>query len=161
MVKVASTKSQRKLFFNLRRYKRETLALSHSQVQSLAKDLDVTEREVIEMDKRISGSDIPLDNFDDDDDRMAPANYLQTTETEPTAVLERDGRYRLYSDGIEEALSGLDPRSRRVIETRWMVDENPMTLQHLAVEFGISAERVRQIEAAALKKMRKTLTAYT
>ncbi|MBV8470269.1 MAG: RNA polymerase sigma factor RpoH [Burkholderiaceae bacterium] len=163
LVKVATTKAQRKLFFNLRSHKTGLDAMTPAQIDSLAKTLDVKREEVIEMETRLSGHDIALESQnDDEDDKFAPIAYLSSDTTEPTRVLEAEQVTRLHSEGLEAALSKLDPRSRRIVEARWLAndDGSGATLHTLAEEFGVSAERIRQIEAAALKKMKGALAAY-
>jgi len=163
LVKIATTKAQRKLFFNLRSHKEGLDAMSQAQVESLAKTLNVKREEVIEMETRLTGHDVALEApTDDDDDKFAPIAYLSSENSEPTKVLEAKQHDRLQTEGLESALGKLDPRSRRIVEARWLAndDGSGATLHELADEFGVSAERVRQIEAAALKKMRGTLAAY-
>ena len=163
LVKVATTKAQRKLFFNLRSHKTGLDAMTPAQIDQLAKTLDVKREEVIEMETRLSGRDIALESpTDDEDDKFAPIAYLSSEASEPTRVLEAEQVTRLQSEGLEEALSKLDARSRRIIEARWLAndDGSGATLHTLADEFGVSAERIRQIEAAALKKMKGALAAY-
>ena len=163
LVKVATTKAQRKLFFNLRSHKQGLDAMTPAQIDSLAKTLDVKREEVIEMETRLSGHDIALESpNDDEDDKFAPIAYLSSEQSEPTRVLEAEQVTRLHSEGLETALSKLDPRSRRIVEARWLAndDGSGATLHTLADEFGVSAERIRQIEAAALKKMKTALAAY-
>ena len=163
MVKVATTKAQRKLFFNLRSHKNGADAMTPSQVDSLAKKLNVKREEVIEMETRMNGRDIALEApADEEEDAFAPIAYLSSDHNEPTRVLEARQHDRMQSEGLEEALEKLDPRSRRIVEARWLAsdDGSGATLHELAEEFGVSAERIRQIEAAALKKMKSTLTAY-
>ena len=179
MVKLATTKAQRKLFFNLRsmkqRLKSDAAAddtgthrdtLSPLEVAAVARDLRVKPEEVIEMETRLSGGDLLLDPSpsDDGEDAFGPIAYLTDTTQEPTAQLEARQRDRLASDGISLALEALDPRSRRIVEERWLnVNDDSsggMTLHDLATEYGVSAERIRQIESAAMKKMKKTLAAY-
>jgi RNA polymerase sigma-32 factor len=163
LVKVATTKAQRKLFFNLRSHKTGLDAMTPAQIDQLAKTLDVKREEVIEMETRLSGRDIALESpTDDEDDKFAPIAYLSSDATEPTRVLEAEQVTRLQSEGLEEALGKLDARSRRIIESRWLAndDGSGATLHTLAAEFGVSAERIRQIEAAALKKMKGALAAY-
>ena len=164
LVKVATTKAQRKLFFNLRSHKEGLDSMTPSQVDSLAKTLNVKREEVIEMETRLSGRDIALEApGDDDDDKFAPIAYLSSESQEPTKVLEAEQLTRLQSDGLEQALAKLDLRSRRIVEARWLAndDGSGATLHELASEFGVSAERIRQIEAVALKKMKSTLVAYS
>jgi RNA polymerase sigma-32 factor len=163
LVKVATTKAQRKLFFNLRSHKQGLDAMSPAQIDELAKTLDVKREEVIEMETRLSGRDIALEApSDDEDDKFSPIAYLSSDNMEPTKVLEAEQVVRLQSEGLETALSKLDARSRRIVEARWLAndDGSGATLHTLAEEFGVSAERIRQIEAAALKKMKGALAAY-
>jgi RNA polymerase sigma-32 factor len=163
LVKVATTKAQRKLFFNLRSHKTGLDAMTPAQVDELAKTLNVKREEVIEMETRMSGHDIALDApTDDDDDKFAPIAYLSSEASEPSRTLEARQYDRLQSEGLEAALEKLDPRSRRIVEARWLAndDGSGATLHDLADEFGVSAERIRQIESAALKKMKGTLAAY-
>ena len=163
LVKVATTKAQRKLFFNLRSHKQGLDAMSPDQIDQLAKALDVKREDVIEMETRLSGRDIALESpSDDEDDKFSPIAYLSSESMEPTKVLEAEQVTRLQSEGLETALSKLDPRSRRIVEARWLAndDGSGATLHTLADEFGVSAERIRQIEAAALKKMKTALAAY-
>ena len=175
MVKVATTKAQRKLFFNLRSMKQGFKAdaldgethrstLTPSEVNRVASELNVKPEEVVEMETRLSGGDIALEpQGDDSEEEFAPIAYLADDRHEPTATLEARQRDWLASDGITQALAALDDRSRRIVEERWLkVNDDStggMTLHELAAEFGVSAERVRQIEAAAMKKMRKALEA--
>jgi RNA polymerase sigma-32 factor len=163
LVKVATTKAQRKLFFNLRSNKVGLDAMSPGQVDDLAKLLGVKREEVIEMETRLSGRDIALESpTDDEDDKFSPIAYLSSEQQEPTKVLEAQQVTRLQSEGLESALGKLDPRSRRIIEARWLAndDGSGATLHTLAEEFSVSAERIRQIESAALKKMKGALTAF-
>jgi RNA polymerase sigma-32 factor len=158
LVKVATTKAQRKLFFNLRSLKPGSEALTHGQMQDVANRLGVKPEEVAEMETRLSGRDLALEANDDEDEAFAPIAWLADSRSEPTAVLEARERDRLHSDGLAAALDGLDTRSRRIVEARWLAEE-PATLHELAAEFGVSAERIRQIEAKALQKMKGTLAA--
>jgi RNA polymerase sigma-32 factor len=163
LVKVATTKAQRKLFFNLRSHKETLDTMTPTQVDDLAEALNVKREEVIEMETRMSGRDIALDApSDDEDDKFAPIGYLSSDLTEPTKALEAKQFDRLQSEGLESALGKLDDRSRRIVEARWLAndDGSGATLHELADEFGVSAERIRQIESAALKKMKGTLVAY-
>jgi RNA polymerase sigma-32 factor len=163
LVKVATTKAQRKLFFNLRSHKEGLDAMTPAQVDALAESLNVKREEVIEMETRMSGRDIALDApTDDEDDKFAPIAYLSSDVTEPTKALEAKQYDRLQSEGLEAALGKLDGRSRRIVEARWLSndDGSGSTLHELADEFGVSAERIRQIESAALKKMKCALAAY-
>lgn len=158
LVKVATTKAQRKLFFNLRSMRPDGQTLDPEQVDHIARELNVRREDVSEMEVRLSGRDMSLENQDDDDDSYAPIAYLSDEgRQEPTRVLERAARDQLQSSGLSSALEALDPRSRRIVEARWLQDDGGATLHELAQEFGVSAERIRQIEAAALKKMRGNL----
>ena len=163
LVKVATTKAQRKLFFNLRSHKTGLDSMTPTQVDALAQTLNVKREEVIEMETRLSGRDIALESStDDEDDRFAPIAYLSSERSEPTKVLEARQYDRLQSEGLTSALGKLDERSRRIVEARWLAndDGSGATLHELADEFGVSAERIRQIEAVALKKMKGSLAAY-
>jgi RNA polymerase sigma-32 factor len=163
LVKVATTKAQRKLFFNLRSHKEGLDSMTPDQVDALAKTLNVKREEVIEMETRLSGHDIALEApTDDEDDKFAPIAYLSSDANEPTKVLESQQFDRLQTEGLETALGKLDPRSRRIVEARWLAndDGSGATLHELADEFGVSAERIRQIEAVALKKMKGSLAEY-
>ena len=163
LVKVATTKAQRKLFFNLRSHKTGLDSMTPAQVEALAQTLNVKREEVIEMETRLSGRDIALEApTDDEDDKFAPIAYLSSDRNEPTNVLEAQQYDRLQSDGLSQALGKLDDRSRRIVEARWLAndDGSGATLHELAKEFGVSAERIRQIEAVALKKMKGSLAAF-
>ncbi|MES2537767.1 MAG: RNA polymerase sigma factor RpoH [Pseudomonadota bacterium] len=163
LVKVATTKAQRKLFFNLRSHKEGLDSMTPAQVDALAKTLNVKREEVIEMETRLSGRDIAMETpSDDEEDRFSPIAYLSSDLNEPTKVLEAQQFDRLQSEGLESALGKLDARSRRIVEARWLAndDGSGATLHDLASEFGVSAERIRQIEAVALKKMKGTLASY-
>ena len=164
MVKVATTKAQRKLFFNLRSHKTSTEAMTQAQIRALAEKLNVKDEEVVEMETRMGGHDIALENPQDNDDEtnFAPISYLSSENSEPTAILESRQHDLLQTEGLAAALDKLDPRSRRIIEARWLNKENgeSATLHDLAAEFGVSAERIRQIETAALKKMKNTLQTF-
>ncbi len=163
MVKIATTKAHRKLFFNLRSNKPTLNALSPSEIDHLAKALDVRQEDVREMEKRLSGGDVAIEADSSDDDAYAPINWLSDTRYEPTEVLAREEARQIEGPGIEKALASLDDRSRKIVASRWLdvTDDGTggSTLHDLAAEFNISAERVRQIEAAALKKMKLALTA--
>jgi len=159
LVKVATTKAQRKLFFNLRSMRPDGQTLDSGQVQEIARELNVRPEDVSEMEVRLSGREMALEN-QDDEDAYAPISYLSDGGSqEPTRVLERRAKDELQGEGLRQALDILDPRSRRIVEARWLADEGSATLHELAQEFGVSAERIRQIESAALKKMRSALTA--
>jgi RNA polymerase sigma-32 factor len=157
LVKVATTKAQRKLFFNLRSMRSDGQTLDTDQVDHIARELNVHRKDVSEMEVRLSGYDLSLEN-QDNDEKYAPIAYLSDSgRQEPTRVLARLAHDALQSTGLNQALEGLDTRSRRIIEARWLQDDGGATLHDLAAEFGVSAERIRQIETAAMKKMRGTL----
>jgi RNA polymerase sigma-32 factor len=179
MVKMATTKAQRKLFFNLRSMKQEFKAdaaalgnethsatMSESEVSLMAKTLNVKPEEVVEMEMRLSGGDVLLDPApnDDGEEAFGPIAYLSDTHHEPTNMIEAHQRDMLASDGIAAALAELDDRSRKIVEERWLkVNDDSsggMTLHDLAAIYGVSAERIRQIEVAAMKKMKKTLAEF-
>ncbi|MET0210363.1 MAG: RNA polymerase sigma factor RpoH [Burkholderiaceae bacterium] len=176
MVKLATTKAQRKLFFNLRSMKQSMRSegiegethrstLSDAEIDIVARDLNVKREEVIEMETRLAGGDIALEPQNDDgEESYAPIAYLADERHEPTRVLAAQHRDALASDGIAQALDALDARSRRIVEERWLkVNDDGsggLTLHDLAGEYGVSAERIRQIEVAAMKKMRKALATY-
>ncbi|MFM2112851.1 MAG: alternative sigma factor RpoH, partial [Pseudomonadota bacterium] len=176
MVKVATTKAQRKLFFNLRSMKQgfkddadaqtHRTTLSEREIDTIAKDLNVKREEVIEMETRMSGGDVLLDPApnEDGEEAFGPVAYLSDASHEPTAMIEARQRDALASDGVTAALETLDPRSRRIVEERWLkVNDDGsggMTLHDLAAEYGVSAERIRQIEVAAMKKMKAVLVEY-
>jgi RNA polymerase sigma-32 factor len=173
MVKMATTKAQRKLFFNLRSMKQSLKSdsldidthrntLTQGEADTIAERLKVKREEVLEMEMRLSGGDVAMEPLTDDgEESYAPIAYLADDASEPTQVLEAQRRDWLASDGITLALESLDPRSRRVVEERWLkVNDDStggMTLHELAAEYSVSAERIRQIEVAAMKKMRKAL----
>jgi RNA polymerase sigma-32 factor len=164
LVKIATTKAQRKLFFNLRSMKKGLASLSPSEVKTIAEDLNVREVDVLEMETRLGGQDMALDGKSDDgEESYSPIAYLTAPNTEPDAMLAAREQDMLKSEGIQNALESLDDRSRRIVETRWLRDAEDggtKTLQQLADEYGISAERIRQIESKALKKMRESLSEY-
>ena len=160
MVRVATTKAQRKLFFNLRSMKPGSEALTPTQVADIAHQLNVKENEVVEMETRLSGHDLAFESNNDEDDAFAPVAYLQDNRSEPSRVLESRARDHLQGAGLQAALGGLDERSRRIVEARWLADD-PAALHDLAAEFSVSAERIRQIEAKAMQKMRASLTPLT
>ena len=162
IVKVATTKAQRKLFFNLRKSKTRLGWMNAAEVSAVAKDLNVSEREVLEMESRLSGRDIGFDAPSDEDDDHAPPSpgaYLKTQEEDPSQVYERADSEGNELELLREGMAGLDKRSRDIIARRWLDDENKVTLQELADEYGVSAERIRQIEANALKKMKALFAA--
>ncbi|KXB29063.1 MULTISPECIES: RNA polymerase sigma factor RpoH [Dechloromonas] len=161
LVKVATTKAQRKLFFNLRSLKNDyegVDTLSGPQAAEVASRLGVKPEEVVEMETRLTGRDLALEGSpDDSDDAFAPIDYLADSRYEPTRVIENKAIARQQDEGLHEALSALDPRSRRIVEARWLHDGEAATLHELAAEFDVSAERIRQIEVKALQKMRGVL----
>ena len=158
LVKIATTKAQRKLFFNLRSMKPGLNSLSPTEIRNMAKTLGVKPEEVVEMETRLSGKDIALEPSDDNDESYAPIAYLADPGAEPSQVLEATQNETLRATGLKNALDALDPRSRRIIEARWLREKDALTLHDLAEEFSVSAERVRQIEAKALAKMKGALS---
>ena len=155
LVKIATTKAQRKLFFNLRSMKPKLGALTRSEADGIAKALGVKPEEVFEMETRLSGQDVALDPpVGDDGETMTPSAYLTDSDAEPVQILDREETARNRSAGLKSALSRLDSRSRTIIEARWLREDDPATLQDLADQYGVSAERIRQIESKALKTMR-------
>ena len=160
MVKVATTKAQRKLFFNLRSMRPDGQTLDPRQVDEIAANLKVRREDVREMEVRLSGREISLENQNDDDDAYAPIAYLSDNgRADPTQVLARRDEDVMHGSGLDKALEQLDERSQRIVRARWLQDEGGATLHDLAAEFGVSAERIRQIEVAAMKKMRVALSA--
>jgi RNA polymerase sigma-32 factor len=159
LVKIATTKAQRKLFFNLRSMKRSSAALTPDEAREIAAELGVKPEEVLEMEKRISGGDIALDPTPGDEESVSPIAYLSDADDEPAQILERAQTAANRSAGLRSAMDKLDPRSRRIIEARWLREEDAATLQELADEYGVSAERIRQIESKALKTMRSEMAA--
>jgi len=161
LVKIATTKQQRKLFFNLRSMKQGLDTMNPQEVSAMATQLGVKTEEVIEMEKRFNGSDISLEpsSDEDDEDTYSPINYL-TDGAEPSQILEKEQITGLRDQGLQQSLASLDDRSRHIIESRWLRENDTATLHDLADELGVSAERVRQIEAKALQKMRGVITAH-
>ncbi len=160
MVKIATTKAQRKLFFNLRSMKVSSAALTHGEADAIAKQLGVKPEEVFEMETRISGGDVALDPSPGDEESVTPIAYLADPDDEPSVALERTQIAANRSEGLHSAIARLDGRSRRIIEARWLrEDDTAATLQELANEYGVSAERIRQIESKALKTMRAQMAA--
>ncbi len=159
MVKVATTKAQRKLFFNLRRMKPSLGPLTQSEIGSMAKELRVKPEEVAEMEMRLAGQEISLEPASDEDEPYAPIAYLADRSPEPSEIVETKQDETLRAHGLEAALASLDARSRRIIEARWLREKDPATLHELAAEFKVSAERIRQIEAKALGKMKGVIAA--
>jgi len=155
IVKVATTKAQRKLFFNLRSLKQSFNSLGVEEVKAVAKQLGVKPSEVVEMETRLTGRDIAIEPAgDDEDEAYSPIAYLAAEDAEPGRLLEHEETDRLRGSGLAKALASLDARSRRIVEARWLNETEPATLHDLAAEFGVSAERIRQIEAKALARMK-------
>jgi len=160
IVKIATTKAQRKLFFNLRSLKQSLGTMSPEDVDAMAKQLGVKSEEVVEMETRLTGQDIALEPAtDDEEDTYAPIAYLSAEDAEPAARLEAEETERRRGTGLRTALESLDARSRRIIEARWLTENKAATLHDLAAEFGVSAERIRQIENKALSKMKGVISA--
>ena len=162
LVKIATTKQQRKLFFNLRSMKKGLATLSPDEVDAVAEKLGVKPEEVVEMETRFSGRDISLDPLtdEDDDSSYSPSTYL-TNGTEPSQELETKQNKCLRGESLEQSLANLDDRSRHIIKSRWLREKDTATLHDLADELGVSAERVRQIEAKAIQKMRGIMVPAT
>ena len=160
LVKIATTKAQRKLFFNLRSMKKGLAPLTSEDVARVASELRVKPEEVVEMEARLSGHEVAFEADADEDDVYAPANYLAADrDAEPLRLLEAKESEQTRSAGLQSALKSLDARSRRIVEARWLREKDSATLHDLAAEFKVSVERIRQIEAKALQKMRKALPA--
>ncbi len=155
IVKVATTKAQRKLFFNLRKAKKSLAWLSHDETEAVAKDLGVSPKEVTEMERRLSARDAIFDPAPDADDEHAftPAAYLPSPHSDPAELIEKRDWKDDATERMLAALEKLDDRSRHIVENRWLADDK-QTLHQLAGHYGISAERIRQIEVNAIKKMR-------
>jgi len=160
LVKIATTKSQRKLFFNLRSLKQGLEPLKPQQISEIAQELNVSESDVVEMESRFAGNEIALEPLvNNDEENYAPIHYLtDSTEHEPSQILETSERERLQTTGLATALEGLDERSRRIVEARWLNEGEAATLHDLAAEFNVSAERIRQIEQKAMIKMQAVLS---
>jgi len=161
IVKVATTKSQRKLFFNLRKSRNRLGWMNNGEVHALADNLDVSAHDVREMESRLSGIDVPFDGADDNDDSpvLAPSNYLADNRYAPDRILDREDSTDTQRDQVAHALDALDPRSKDIIQRRWLNEDQKTTLHELAGEYGVSAERIRQIESRALAKMKTSLAA--
>jgi len=161
IVKVATTKAQRKLFFNLRKSKTRLGWMNAEEVRAVAADLNVSEREVLEMESRLSGRDIGFDAPDEDDEHAppSPAAYLRAESEDPSQAYERADDEDNQLELLREGLANLDARSRDIVKRRWLDADSKITLQELADEYGVSAERIRQIEANALKKMKALFVA--
>ncbi len=158
IVKIATTKAQRKLFFNLRSMKTGLNTLTPDEVDAMATELRVKPEEVVEMETRLGGGDVALEpSNDDDEDTYSPIAYLTNADEEPGRILEHEQNERVRSEALASALEALDARSRRIIEARWLKEQDTATLHDLAAEFGVSAERIRQIEARAMQKIRAAM----
>ena len=161
IVKIATTKPQRKLFFNLRSKKKGLGWLTEEEVESMAKDLGVKPSEVREMEKRLSGTDMPFDPLSDSDDDEAsysPSQYLEDEDANPADIFAKDSLNETNTSQLYEAINKLDDRSRDILQDRWLADEK-LTLHELAEKYDISAERVRQIEKNAMKKVKQSFSA--
>ncbi|MEI7455818.1 MAG: RNA polymerase sigma factor RpoH [Nitrosomonadales bacterium] len=161
MVKIATTKAQRKLFFNLRSLKQGLESLKPKQISEIAGQLNVTEHDVVEMEARFAGHEVSIDPAgSDDDDSFSPIQYLADSEDhEPSNILESSQALNSRTTGLAHALASLDDRSRRIVEARWLTEDHSATLHELAAEFNVSAERIRQIEQKAMSKMHSFITA--
>jgi RNA polymerase sigma-32 factor len=161
IVKVATTKAQRKLFFNLRKSKKRLGWMNAAEVRAVAKDLGVSVADVLEMESRLSGHDMAFDapTDADEDDRPAPVAYLVDTAADPYHSLESSNQEANDLDALKQGLAKLDARARDIIQRRWLKDGEKATLQELADEYGVSAERIRQVEVNAMKKMRTLFAA--
>ncbi|MFO7542635.1 MAG: RNA polymerase sigma factor RpoH, partial [Thiobacillus sp.] len=158
LVKVATTKSQRKLFFNLRSLKQSLNALTVREADTIAQELNVSRKDVLEMETRMSGRDVSIDPMvDDGEDDYSPMAYLASPDENPAQQLERKQIEHQRHSGLASALENLDERSRHIIKARWLTEGEASTLHELAAEYGVSAERIRQIEARALQKMRVSI----
>jgi RNA polymerase sigma-32 factor len=158
LVRVATTKAQRKLFFNLRKAKKRLGWLSKEETEAVAADLGVTARDVTEMEKRLSGHDLSFDPYPEEDEEFAPATYLPSPNSDPAQAVERDNEGASEHERLTAALAKLDERSRAILSRRWLA-ESKATLHELAAEYRVSAERIRQIEASAIGKLKKQLAA--
>ena len=161
LVKVATTKAQRKLFFNLRSMKTHSGGLRTDEIAEIARELNVKPEEVVEMEARLGGADIALESHGEDDGEEAwsPIAYLEDQRPEPSEHLANQQIEILQTTGLEKALASLDERSRRIVESRWLQEDGGPTLHELAAEYGVSAERIRQIEQKALQKMKALVAA--
>jgi RNA polymerase sigma-32 factor len=162
MVKIATTKAQRKLFFNLRRMKRNLAWLSAAETEAVATELGVAPADVREMEQRLSAHDLSYDPVprDEDEDSMEPAAYLPAPDANPAELAEAEESERVGGNQLVEAVQSLDARSRDILQRRWIADSKT-TLHELAAEYGVSAERIRQIETAAIARLRKLLPTAT
>ena len=158
LVRVATTKAQRKLFFNLRKAKKHLGWLNKAEAEAVAADLGVTTRDVAEMEQRLSGHDLSFDPYPEEDESFAPSTYLPSPNSDPAHAVERDDAGAFRHERLTEALEKLDERSRAILARRWLA-ESKATLHELAAEYGVSAERIRQIESNAIGKLKKQLVA--
>lgn len=161
IVKVATTKAQRKLFFNLRSAKKRLGWLNHQEVEQVAKDLGVKPEEVLQMESRLSGQDIGFDNTPDSEEEsqyVSPASYLPDPAADPAKIAEDSDWNEQYHVRLHDALKDLDDRSQDILASRWLADEKA-TLHELADRYSVSAERIRQLEANAIKKLKAVLVA--
>lgn len=160
LVKIATTKAQRKLFFNLRSMRRGIGTLDTQEVNRIAQELNVKPEEVLEMEARMGGHEISLEGHGDDDgeESYSPIAYLEDPSAEPSVFLAEKQSEQLEMTGLAQAMESLDERSRRIVQARWLQEDNSATLHDLADEFGVSAERIRQIEQKAMQKMKLMLT---
>ncbi|HQR50010.1 MAG TPA: RNA polymerase sigma factor RpoH [Methylophilaceae bacterium] len=156
LVKVATTKAQRKLFFNLRSMKQHSGSLHSDEIAEIARELNVKPEDVAEMESRMGGHDIALESHGDEDgeEGWSPIAFLEDQRPEPSEFLAEKQIGVLHASGLEMALNSLDERSRHIVEARWLREDNAATLHELAAEYGVSAERIRQIEQKALQKMK-------
>ena len=161
LVKTATTKAQRKLFFNLRSMKKSVSTLNPDEVNHIANELNVKPEEVMEMEYRLNGQELSIDNQTDADGEEAysPIAYLEADTLEPSVYLENAQNEQLQSSALNNALASLDDRSKRILEARWLSEKNNSTLHDLAGEFGVSAERIRQIEQKAMQNVKKMMLA--
>ena len=158
LVKVATTKAQRKLFFNLRKAKKRLGWLSREETEAVARDLGVPAREVTEMEKRLAGQDLGFDaGLDDDEGPVAPAHYLPAPDVDPASTVEEEQWQTMAQRRMSAAMETLDDRSREILQVRWLSDDK-VTLKELAERYGVSAERIRQIENAAIRKLRSAMS---
>jgi RNA polymerase sigma-32 factor len=156
LVKIATTKAQRKLFFNLRKFKKNLGWLTESETKAIAADLGVSAEEVTDMEQRLSSRDLSFDpapDADDEEGSFAPSAYLQNPDADPSVAVEREQWDETTADRLQQAMQTLDDRSQHILRSRWMTDQKA-TLHELADQYGVSAERIRQIEANAIKKLR-------
>lgn len=159
IVRTVTTKNQRKLFFNLRSHRKDIGNLSEVEANEIAEDLNVSRDDVVDMNMRLTGGDVGI--LADSSDDFAPADWLKDEEHTPEKIIEKKSQDRLHTDGIETALAELDERSRDIIQSRWLADpDNQQTLHDLAKKYGVSAERIRQIEVKAMQRMKQYLSEF-